>query len=144
MASSPEPIGDDEHASAGDPLRFPFPKKLPPGRFLVGGVDWSWSPAHSRTDVYVGWLSRRQGRLFVWVKDPYAFEYGEKPRYQPYCSVRTSADETPAAVVRRALIFAWSGEVKRSGLDAPHETTALGLLSGQKLKSAIAEVWPRR
>ncbi len=93
--------------------------------------------------MYAAWLSAGRQRLFLWVKDPCSWEYGEKPRFQPCCSVPAAKREPLVDVVRRALIFVWAREAEDADLDAPHGVEAGGVLSQQALESAISEVWKK-
>ncbi len=130
-----------EFACDRDSLQCPFPKRLPPGHFRVARVEWSWSPAHSRSDVYECWVSKRRGRAFLWIIDPAAWEYGETARFKPYCSVRIEKSDDKKGSALKCLRFGWSWELKNWETDRPHQISGGGPVSEDEVGQVAGLVW---
>jgi hypothetical protein len=116
------PLGA-EFACDQDSLQFPFPKRLPPGHFEVARVEW------------------RQGRAFLWIMDPAAWEYGETARFKPYCSVRIDRSDDKKGSALKCLRFGWSWELKNWETDRPHQISGGGPVSEDEVEQIAGLVW---
>ena len=131
---------DSEFTLNSDSPRFPFPKRLPPGQFPVARAEWSSGPANSRMDVYKCWIGRKQGRAFLWMMDPAAWEYDEKSFFQPYCSVPIGEADDGKTCALTCLRFGWSWE--RNAWQTPRPSIYFrGEISQRELESLADSIW---
>lgn len=127
-----------------DPNIAAAPTDLPPSRprsaRLVAEVSWSWSPAHSRTDVYQLSSDRNRSRWILWVEWPYE-EGMEVDHPIAFCPRDKLSPEEAALLLLR---FAWQKEreVYDTPEGPPHQVDAEGLVSAEQIRSISQVVWP--
>jgi len=100
---------------------------------LVGGVEWSWSPAHSRLDNY--FIEQRGEWWLLW--NSFEDELDCDVVWTLYGAAKCEiALEYEAAIY--ALMDAWSGDE----VDHFHWITHEGVLSAGDMNEIAKAVWP--
>jgi len=107
-------------------------------------IEWSWSPAHERTESY--YLQRRRTHWILWQKRlGDAEEWWKKPIAIARCQREGFAQRYKAAAII-LLAAALTEEIRQfdSELDRFHEITNTGLLSTRELDVVADTVWGSR
>lgn len=129
--------------SLGRPPRKGVPQR-PRSAAFVGGVEWSWSPMHSRFDAY--YLHAWRNLWILWLLwpnqlDEWDFDEPELWEVLAYAPIKGVDSETAAASL---LTEAWMRLKETERLDHFHMIDDDGLLSADQLAEIARIVWPER
>ena len=114
-----------------------FPDKMPNSATYIIGVEWTWSPWHSRIDSYYISRNRSNSHWFFWHSyvDDNDFSYPTINTIVAICP-KINNDIKLAAI--NLLKVYWENESELSGLDKAYWYRDYGLLSDKEV-DPIAE-----
>lgn len=104
----------------------------------LGGVEWAWSPAHSRLDNY--FIERRGGQWLLWIGFEDENSWDRDWTWVLYCFAEYGDADGHAAAVY-LLHDAWADEASRESIDHFHWVNHEGVLSVSDLTAIARSIW---
>lgn len=121
------------------PTHFDCPKKMPRTAKYVGGVEWAWSPGHSRQDLYYLSTNRSRTHWILWFG--YFDDYDtHRWEHLPYAfGPKIGVSDKDAAC--ELILAGWTNEIKNGDVDQFHFVVSEGLLSLDDMLKIAECVW---
>ena len=121
-----------------NPLQKNRPKGSPRKVIYLFGVEWAWSPAHSRMDHY--YLNLKPNHWFMWNhwlddhSDPWKWEW-------IFLSYANHIGGDLKTLATHMVLDFWNNDRDHQGLDHFHLISNTGLLSVDDVQAIAKEVW---
>ena len=108
-----------------------FPKRMPRTATYILGVEWSWSPMHSRVESYYISTNRSRSHWFFWHSyiDDNDWSY---PRINTITAMGTYKGVNKKEAAIKLLEIYWKNEANEYDLDKGFMYSSYGLLSDEE------------
>jgi len=130
-----------EGFETGIGMTDPYPPgciRAPRRLLMLGGVEWAWSPAHSRIDTY--YLNEKRNHWVLWIHWLNDDEFPWKWEWWVYAfAPKVKADERTVAM--HLLKDAWAYDEAHNSVDHYHWIGSTGALSVSDFEAVAREVW---
>jgi hypothetical protein len=123
---------------ADEPTAVQLPKARPRSARFVGGLDWSWSPMHSRCDSLFLSLDRTRKHWLLW------FEWSDEGYSESRVVAYMPAPGLDTAAAARILVPYYYAEEEKEFQEngRPGDVDATGVLSGPDWMRIVDALWP--
>ena len=126
------------HVDWLNPLQKKRPKGSPRKLIYLCGVEWAWSPAHSRMDHY--YLNLKPDHWFMW--NHWLDDHSNPWRWEwIFLSYANHVGGDIKTIATHMVMDFWNNDRDHQGLDHFHLISDTGLLSVDDVKAIGRKVW---
>ena len=119
------------------PLIYKKPSRVPKKAIFLFGVQWYWSPAHSKNDNY--FISWTRKHWFLW--NSFASTYSPSLIYWDFVGYSNHAGNNIKTIAFYLLLRFWLQEASINLLDHFHLITKTGLMDVADIIAIARRVW---